>query len=460
MWKPTQEQRFLIRQFSTRLKAGNAAIFVGAGLSVPSGLVAWQELLREPAETLGLDVDREVYDLPLLAQYFVNRRHGNDALLIDYIKQRLIKPSKLTLSHEILTSLPVRSFWTTNYDCLIEDALECQGRSYQVRVCDDSFAHPIDADVIVNKLHGTIDRGGHRNLIITRQDYEEYAARYPRMWHEFRNNIVSKSFLFVGFGFSDPNVRFAFSQTRSSGTGETSSHLNITKTPIELPAYEQQKFSLWREELSRIGVESILVTDYSEVPQVLHALELCVSRSRVFVAGSHKDDTLSDFLEPLGAELLAAGFCIVSGAGTNGGEIIIRGAIKGVANCPIPGETPIEMYPFWSRTETGATVELLDERKTTIRKRIIRTCSLCIFISGRDGTYEEYSIARAFRRLVVPIGFTGGTARRIANELLKDEASLRDDIIRIIKDYLDAPPDLSQAAKDIALRLKEVAGRL
>lgn len=53
----------------------NAAIFAGAGLSIPAGMVDWRGLLRKVAKEVGLDVDRES-DLIAVAQYHLNE-HGS-----------------------------------------------------------------------------------------------------------------------------------------------------------------------------------------------------------------------------------------------------------------------------------------------------------------------------------------------------------------------------------------------
>jgi hypothetical protein len=54
----------------------NAAIFAGAGLSIPAGLVNWKELLKDIATDVGLDVNKEE-DLVTVAQFHVNE-HGGD----------------------------------------------------------------------------------------------------------------------------------------------------------------------------------------------------------------------------------------------------------------------------------------------------------------------------------------------------------------------------------------------
>ncbi|MDC4865530.1 hypothetical protein NQ912_18445, partial [Acinetobacter baumannii] len=60
----------LIKNLVKELQADNLAIFAGAGLSKPAGYVDWKNLLKEVAEELELDIDKES-DLVALAQYHV-----------------------------------------------------------------------------------------------------------------------------------------------------------------------------------------------------------------------------------------------------------------------------------------------------------------------------------------------------------------------------------------------------
>ena len=56
-----------IDTFVQALHDQNAAIFAGAGLSIPAGMVNWKEPLREIANDIGLDVNKEE-DLVTVAQ--------------------------------------------------------------------------------------------------------------------------------------------------------------------------------------------------------------------------------------------------------------------------------------------------------------------------------------------------------------------------------------------------------
>src|SRR5690554_6688641 len=68
----TQNQMKFITDFITEINSGDAAIFAGAGLSAASGFVNWKELLRDLADELKLDIEKE-HDLISVAQYHFNK---------------------------------------------------------------------------------------------------------------------------------------------------------------------------------------------------------------------------------------------------------------------------------------------------------------------------------------------------------------------------------------------------
>ena len=74
-----------IKSFVTKyvksLKEGNAAIFAGAGLSVGAGYVNWKNLLKDLAEEIELDIDKEEHDLVGVAQYYCNEKKGRGEIL-------------------------------------------------------------------------------------------------------------------------------------------------------------------------------------------------------------------------------------------------------------------------------------------------------------------------------------------------------------------------------------------
>ena len=68
----SQQQKAFINSFVNEINNGDAAIFAGAGLSASLGFVNWKELLKDLAQELHLDIEKE-HDLVTVAQYHFNK---------------------------------------------------------------------------------------------------------------------------------------------------------------------------------------------------------------------------------------------------------------------------------------------------------------------------------------------------------------------------------------------------
>ena len=53
------KKKSFIKNYVKDLSDGNAAVFAGAGLSVGAGFVDWKGLLKDIAEEIELDIDKE-----------------------------------------------------------------------------------------------------------------------------------------------------------------------------------------------------------------------------------------------------------------------------------------------------------------------------------------------------------------------------------------------------------------
>src|SRR5690348_15439732 len=108
------DEKTLLSNFQKQMDEDAAALFLGAGMSRESGFVNWKELMKEIADEIGLDIDRET-DLIALAQWHKNRRRTrhkiNQTLVEEFARQ-----AKLTDNHRLIAALPISTIWTTNYD--------------------------------------------------------------------------------------------------------------------------------------------------------------------------------------------------------------------------------------------------------------------------------------------------------------------------------------------------------
>ncbi|HEX4963798.1 MAG TPA: SIR2 family protein [Thermoanaerobaculia bacterium] len=210
-WRPSSEQLNFIRLYSKAVEAGNAAIFAGAGLSRTAGFVDWKGLLKEIAEDLGLSIDKES-DLVALAQYHLNTKQ-NRARLNQALIEEFTKSAAQTRSHYLLARLPIHTIWTTNYDQLIERELEAAGKSVDIKLTQENLAQTRPGrDAILYKMHGCVTQP--QDAVLTKDDYENYEKRRPLFVENLKGDLISKTFLFLGFSFSDPNVDYVLSRIR------------------------------------------------------------------------------------------------------------------------------------------------------------------------------------------------------------------------------------------------------
>lgn len=194
----------LINKISDALYENRGVIFVGSGISVSSTKVDWFELLKPLSDDLDIVIDNEHDDLPLIAQYIVNEHTGNRGPLINTISKAFNKNFPLNNYHKALSTTKVSTIWTTNYDNLLERAFS--DFLVDVKVNDDAISrHVINSDVEILKIHGCISRSQHDEIIITQEDYEDFLNNKPAISQRLCNDLLKKSFLFIGYSYRDPN---------------------------------------------------------------------------------------------------------------------------------------------------------------------------------------------------------------------------------------------------------------
>jgi len=318
----------------------NAAIFAGAGLSVSTGLVNWKNLLRDIAVELNLDIDKED-DLISLAQYYENEKGGrgsiNDKLIEEFTKN--VSESE---NHRILASLPIKTYWTTNYDDLIEKTIENSGKSTDVKRCTENLATSKPRrDVVVYKMHGDITLS--HDAVITKDDYEKYNEKRQLFTTTLQGDLVSKTFLFLGFSFEDPNLEYILSRIRILLGNHTPDHYCFFKNIAEkdFPTNEEYLYSKIKQEykikdLKRFGIQSLLIDDFSEITDVLLLIQTKLKRKNIFISGAaHEYGYFSQLnaeklIFNLSNNLVKKDYRIISGFGLGIGSSVINGALAQV----------------------------------------------------------------------------------------------------------------------------------
>src|SRR6266478_6255566 len=299
----------------------NAAVFAGAGLSIPAGLVNWNELLKDIARDIGLDVNKED-DLVTVAQFHVNERGGrhriNQALINEFATR-----SKSTANHGLLASLPIKTYWTTNYDSLIEDSLEAHGKTPDVKTTVENLATTVPRrDAVVYKMHG--DASQPDKAVVTKDDYESYESRRHLFSTALQGDLVSKTFLFMGFSFNDPNLNYILSRIRQLLGENRREHYcllrRVQRVDFKKNAeyqYALAKQDLQVKDLKRYGIIGLLVDDYSHYTDVIRRIAYRYRMARVFISGSAAvykpwdESRAQQLIQAISRALIQKGFGVV-----------------------------------------------------------------------------------------------------------------------------------------------------
>ncbi|MBX3155297.1 MAG: SIR2 family protein [Deltaproteobacteria bacterium] len=435
---PIAQQSFL-NSFLKALEEGTAAVFAGAGLSKPSGFVDWRALLADIIRDLKLDPGAE-NNLVAAAQYSVNERAGNRGHLNQLLIEEFTKDATPNKNHELLARLPIDTIWTTNYDTMIEHALGAEYKRVDVKHRPEQLATSMPGrHVTLYKMHGDISAPDQ--AVLVKEDYETYEASRQLFSFKLQGDLVSKTFLFIGFSFTDPNIDYLLSRIRGLMGKNVREHYCFLKhvdPPSEdSPAakaefeYNKRRQELLVGDLKRYGIRTLLLNSYGEITTLLGELNNLVYRKNVFVSGSAADpdplgeQRLAELCYALGKSVIQSGKNITSGMGVGVGGDIVLGALESLYR--LRGgrvDERLTLRPFPQEAPEGMT---LPEVWRRYREEMLAHAGPVVFIAGNkvvdgqviiaNGCLEEFEIAKALRRTPIPIGCTGHAAAQIWSEV-------------------------------------------
>lgn len=460
-------KRTFLRDVGKELVEENVAIFAGAGMSAGAGFVNWSELLRPIAEELGLDVDRET-DLVALAQFHCNDNANNRSQLNQRLIEEFSRKALETENHRILCRLPIRTYWTTNYDKIIESALDKCGKIADVKYTKDHLSTTKPRrDAVVYKMHGDVDHPNH--AVLTKDDYEKYHVKMDQYIANLKGDLISKTFIFIGFSFTDPNIDYILSRVRVAYEGSQRRHYCFIKRVKEEAfedvvefKYREKKQGLFVKDLARFNIKTILMDDFEEITALLSQLEVNYKSNTIFISGAAHEYTPLDEREALGfvyklsRALVANGVRIVSGFGLGVGSSVISGALEEIYSIPKAKiNDALVLRPF--PQSTGGSVPL-SELWTRYRGDMIDRAGIALFLFGNklcknkvvlsNGMREEYTIAKDKGLFLIPVGATGYMAEELWAEM-NSEVRLAPDISDEMKELFAKIGDKSVATDDL-----------
>ncbi len=428
----------LVAAFGRHVDAASATVFVGAGLSMAAGYPSWTALTEPMRDELGIAslLDLPQLDLPQLAQYAADSDPGGHDRLEDSVRASLTRvgdPAPTT-AHTLLGQLPVTEFWTTNYDALLERAMT----DAHVFVTDKQLAESVEPGKRrVYKMHGSLVPPS--SLVFTRNDYEQYPRTHPRFWALLQAQFLTRSFLFLGFSFTDPNMEVIFRLVRLHAADVHRDHFAVLRRPsatgnADADDKALRLFELRAADLSRVGVGIAVIDDHSEIDGLLRRLVARCRPSQVMVSGSAPGGTprggtgsayptaalpaeVVEVAHAIGA-LLAETDVRVLAAGEVGALVGYEMTRRLVTrNSYDPGRFTlvrrVRDHAVDSPNLRLGAITFTGDDPNDLRSSALIQVRALLVLAGGDGTHEEVDRAEADGLGVVPIGRTGGTAQAV-----------------------------------------------
>jgi len=439
-----KNKKNLIRECVRALSQNKAALFAGAGLSIPSGGISWPTLLESEAKAIGIDAHKE-HDLTSVAQYIYNES-GSRQIITRLLKNHINTHGKENDNHRIISSLPIHKIWTTNYDDYIEQSLQKNNKIIDVKKSVEDMTSEVEnASTTVYKMHGDI--GSLTNTVILKDDYEIYDRKNELFINALQNDLMNNTFLFFGFSFDDPNLQNILSKVRIMLGDTGRRHYCILKevsindeefkdmiNSDKEKAYEYRKNMqlLKVKDLERYGIHAVLVKSFEEMTDILKSIRNHYLANTIFISGAYEKidnflgydadvgmDAANEFIRELGARLHEANYNVKSGFGLGVGRNLIQGFLNEDAK---RGNNKLSrtltIHPFPSN---------LDEKeKHNYRQNIMEGAGISIILFGNkqnpkkknefilsNGIEDEYIVAVEKGQLVIPVGLTGYMAQEI-----------------------------------------------
>ena len=430
------DKKVLIKKYCEALNEGRAAVFAGAGLSRAAGFVDWKGLLKDVADELNFVIEPHT-NLVDLAQYYVNETKSVHALATA-ILNKFPSSKAPTVNHQILASLPIDVYWTTNFDKLIERSLEEADKVYDVKSLPESIAvSKNDSQVTVYKMHGDVDNPD--KTILTRDHFENYQHTHQAFLNNFSYDLANRTFIFLGLSFDDPNLRYVLKYVRHLYKENQRIHYYLLKTLERKDYNSDQEFDnkrreqeMFVEDLKNYGVQTVLINQYDEITEILTTIRDRYLRKTVFISGAAQDyspygeDAFKEFIRELSTDIIRNGFRIVNGYGLGLGNEVLSGAMTALNDLHKPVDGNLTVRPFPQGISDPKALW------TSYRNEMISRTGVTLFFVGNKidktsgmqvnspGVREEYEISKAHGNYLIPVGATGYMSEELYQELMAE----------------------------------------
>ncbi|MDD2497860.1 MAG: SIR2 family protein [Desulfitobacteriaceae bacterium] len=436
----------LIKRFSESLFEKRGVLFVGAGISKPSCHIGWTDLLINKAKDIGLSIN-ERDDLPQIAQFIINKSISNRGPLIKEICRFFNNNFPLNPYHDAISLMNISTIWTTNYDTLLEKAFSIKHLDIEVKASNDSMSRSVlNHQIEIIKMHGCVKLSNSKDFVISKEDYEDYSIVKPAIVNRLRTDLMTKSFLFIGYSYRDPNLHNIMIEARRYTEKATQEHYLLLEKIDERRNPEEHKRQLfWCEDLKRFGIECVLINNETDLSPILYEISRKSRGNTVYCTGSHNKS--SQLACDIGIKLAQKRDVILhSGQSAGISSNVVSAFTEECINQRIDIYKRLRTFPnpYSVNPDFSDNPNLLTELKNW-RSRLLNATQVVIAFDGGMGTKAELEVARDLRCKIIPVPTEEND---FIKEMLKD-----DYIINYLKEvdpeYLEKLKGFNVTAEDV-----------
>ncbi len=206
-----QYKEFIETSIDNIRKAHNEnylSIFAGAGISAESKLPKWGDLIHEIQKRLYGDT-KENEDYLVLAEKFYNQ--FGESFYYQTLKSLIPDNAKPNDLHLGIVKLNIKNLITTNWDNLFEQAINEEGRFFNIIKSDKDIGSSTGFAKFI-KMHGSLDEN---NIVFKEQDYLEYSKHFPLIENYIKGVFSTDTVILLGYSLSDQNVKQIISWVNS-----------------------------------------------------------------------------------------------------------------------------------------------------------------------------------------------------------------------------------------------------
>lgn len=113
--------------------------------------------------------------------------------------------------HLGIVRLNIKNLITTNWDNLFEQAINEEGRFFNIIKSDKDIGSSTGFAKFI-KMHGSLDEN---NIVFKEQDYLEYSKHFPLIENYIKGVFSTDTVILLGYSLSDQNVKQIISWVNS-----------------------------------------------------------------------------------------------------------------------------------------------------------------------------------------------------------------------------------------------------